>query len=79
MDWNADVDNLNEQMKEKLEDEAAELVKLIDALDIGKDVDGESLLKLNVSKYVNMIRENDFEASYTMEEIVEFSKQDLHF
>jgi hypothetical protein len=71
-DWNASIGNLQEKVKERMDDEAAELEKLIAGLDLGKTKDGTPIEKLSVSEYIDMVDEDITEAEYSTSQIVDF-------
>ena len=70
-EWNADINNLDERMKSKMEEATLELGRLIAALNLGLDVEGKPVEKLCPLEYINMEGEDDFEVEFSTEELVQ--------
>lgn len=70
-DWNADIINLQEKVKNRIDTEIGELEKLIGSLDLGKSKDGNLIQKLSASDYIAMVDEDNTEGEYSTSEIIE--------
>ena len=76
VDWNADIQNLDERVKMKVDEAVLELGTLIGALNLGSDIHGHPLEKLSPMEYVNMEGEDEFEVELSAEELLQFVQQD---
>src|ERR1700736_5743425 len=78
-EWNANINNLDERMKSKMEEATLELGRLITALNLGLDVEGKRVEKLCPLEYINMEGEDDFEGEFSTEELVKLVQDGEHF
>ena len=76
VDWNADIKNLDERVKMKVDEAVLELGTLIGALNLGSDIHGHPLEKLSPMEYVNMEGEDKFEVELSAEELLQFVQQE---
>ena len=80
-EWNANIYNLDERMKTKMEEATLELGNLIASLNLGFDVQGKPLEKLSPLEYINTEGEDDFEVEYSIDELVQLVQdgQEVHY
>lgn len=70
-DWIADIISLEERAKVRMDEEVAELDKLIAALDLGHTGSGDPIERLAVSDYISMVDEANVEAEYSTQQIAD--------
>ena len=75
LDWNVDINNLNEHVKAKMEDEAIELGKLNQALNLGNDIYGRQLPKNFALEFVNIQGEDDSKVEYSIDQFMQLVQE----